>query len=108
MGAAPSTHECFLEVSSTQNGVVDRAGLVAAGFSVARIDRARKSRRLLPVFRGVYAVGREVETTEAVWRAATIAAGKGAVLMGKERGRSLGDAQPPVGVASPDRGCPCR
>lgn len=80
----------MLLIGARQHGVVGRAELVEAGLSPARIDRARKSRRLLPVFRGVYAVGREIETVEAVWQAATIAGGEGAALTGRSAAEAWG------------------
>lgn len=80
----------MLEVASRQHGVVGRRQLIASGISVGRVDGARRAGRLLPLFTGVYSVGREVETSEAVWKAATLAAGQGAVLMGRSAGEAWG------------------
>ncbi|MDQ2622439.1 MAG: DUF559 domain-containing protein [Actinomycetota bacterium] len=89
-GTTPSTHERLLAIASRQDGVVGRAQLVAAGFPATQVDQARKSRRLLPVFRGVYAVGTEIETVDSLWRAATIAGGGDAVLMGRSAAEAWG------------------
>ncbi len=91
----------MLDVASPQHGVAGREQLIESGISPGRVDGSRRAGRLLPVFTGVYAVGRELETAQAAWKAATIAAGKGAVLMGRSAGEAWGmlDRRP---------GLPCR
>jgi hypothetical protein len=63
--------------------VLSRAELRALGCPNPRIDGWLESRRLVPLFRGVYAFGRDIETAESAWRAALLATGPGAVLAGR-------------------------
>jgi hypothetical protein len=63
--------------------VLSRAELRALGCPNRSIDGWLESKRLVPLFRGVYAFGRDIETAEAAWRAALLAAGPGAVLAGR-------------------------
>ena len=67
-------------LATRQHGIVGRRQLVELGETVGRIDRAVARRWLLPVHRGVYAVGHRSLTPEAWWMAGTLAAGPGAVL----------------------------
>jgi very-short-patch-repair endonuclease len=61
-------------------GVVDRAGLLAAGVTRREIDRRLARGRLHLVHRGVYAVGHPWLSPEGRWLAAVLAGGEGAVL----------------------------
>jgi len=60
--------------------VAGRHELVEAGFSPSRIDCWIRNGRLIKVVRSVYSYGRDVDSREAVWRAALIAAGPGSAL----------------------------
>jgi hypothetical protein len=57
--------------------------LRAAGFEESRIYNWCRSGRLIPVARGVYSYGRDVELREAALRVALLLAGPGAALTGK-------------------------
>lgn len=50
---------------------------------MTRIRSWLRRGRLITVLRGVYSYGRDIETREAAWRAAIVAAGEGAVLAGR-------------------------
>jgi hypothetical protein len=63
--------------------VLSRAELRALGCPNRRIDGWLESKRLVPLFRGVYAFGRDIETADAAWRAALLASAPGAVLAGR-------------------------
>lgn len=60
--------------------VAGREELIEAGFSASRIKNWLRGRRLIKLFHGVYVFGRDVETREAVWRAALVVAGPGSAL----------------------------
>jgi hypothetical protein len=53
------------------------------GCTARSIDSWLESARLIPLFRGVYAYGRDIETAEAAWRAALLATGPDSVLAGR-------------------------
>ena len=63
--------------------VAGRAELIAQGFRPTRIRSWLRVGRLVPVIRGVYSYGRDVETPEGAWRAALAAAGPKSVLTGR-------------------------
>jgi predicted transcriptional regulator of viral defense system len=67
-------------LASRQHGVVARSQLVAAGIGRGAIDHRLALRRLLPVHRGVFAVGHTASSRYGAWMAAVLAAGTGAVL----------------------------
>jgi very-short-patch-repair endonuclease len=60
-------------LSARQHGVVARAQLPAAGIGRRAVQRRIESRRLHPLYRGVYAVGHSVVSERARWMAATLA-----------------------------------
>lgn len=88
----------LLAASAVQDGVVTRAQLLAAGIAESQIDSWRRTQRLLPVLPGVYSVGRSVETHDGVWRAAMLAAGDDAVLMGVSAACIWGMVGTPPGI----------
>lgn len=67
-------------LADAQHGVVSRTQLIAAGITERQIDRRIAAKRLRVVHRGVYAVGHAARCQEAIWMAAVLAAGEGAVL----------------------------
>jgi very-short-patch-repair endonuclease len=68
-------------IAREQDGIVAQAQLLAAGASRSAIGRARRSGRLHPIHRGIYAaVAPELLTEEGHLVAALLAAGEGALL----------------------------
>jgi putative AbiEi antitoxin of type IV toxin-antitoxin system/uncharacterized protein DUF559 len=67
-------------LAADQYGVVSASQLCAAGLSREQIKRRLRSGRLLPVHRGVYAVGHPLLGSQGRWLAAVLACGEGAVL----------------------------
>lgn len=71
-------------LAAAQHGVVTRRQLLDAGLTVEMLRTRRTSRRLLPLHRGVYAVGHRRLRREGHRLAAVLAAGPGAVLSHRE------------------------
>lgn len=67
-------------LAARQDGVVARAQLVARGIGRDVIDRLVAAGSLIPLYRGVYAVGHRAVGERGLMRAALFAAGAGAVL----------------------------
>jgi predicted transcriptional regulator of viral defense system len=67
-------------VARTQHGYITRSQLLALGLGPSAIAYRVKIGRLIPVYRGVYAVGHVPLGTEARAHAAVLACGAGAVL----------------------------
>jgi very-short-patch-repair endonuclease len=67
-------------LADSQYGIVDRPELLALGLSGDAIGRRVRSRRLRPLYRGVYAVGHRALRPEAHRLAAVRASGRGAAL----------------------------
>lgn len=67
-------------VARTQHGYITRSQLLALGMGVGAIEYRIKIGRLIPVYRGVYAVGHVPIGREARSHAAVLACGAGAVL----------------------------
>ena len=72
--------EAIAALAARQYGVVERMQLYALGASRAQIGHRLHAERLLPLYRGVYAVGHAVLRAEGRWLAATMAYGPRAVL----------------------------
>lgn len=97
--------------------VASRRELVATGFSCSRIDNWVRTGRLIKIVRSVYAYGRDVETQEAVRRAALLAAGAESALIGRSACEAWGLIEPrpgfpalvevgsPIGQARRLKGC---
>jgi very-short-patch-repair endonuclease len=68
------------KLAERQHGVVTRDQLRESGLGEGAIDARLARRRLLPIHRGVYAVGHRGRTVEARWTAAVLALRPGAVL----------------------------
>jgi hypothetical protein len=75
-----STKAAAWKLTREQHGVVSRRQLLDLGFSHDAISHRLATRRLHPITRGVYAVGRPDLTREGRWMAALLACGEGAVL----------------------------
>ena len=73
-------HPAFWSLVRRQHGVISGEQLVALGFSDEAIKHRVRRGRLVPLWRGVFAVGRLEPTREAWWMGAVLAAGKDAVL----------------------------
>jgi REase_MTES_1575/Transcriptional regulator, AbiEi antitoxin len=71
-------------LAASQQGAVARRQLLEAGFSSSTIDRWIERGRLLPVHRGVYAVGHARLTRDGFRFAALLAAGRRAALSHRE------------------------
>jgi very-short-patch-repair endonuclease len=72
--------ERIAALAGTQYGVLTRRQLMALGASGQQIDHRRKTGRLVPLHRGVYALGHKVLRTEGHWLAAVLACGERAML----------------------------
>lgn len=70
----------FWAVVRSQHGVVTRRQLLDLGFTERAIKHRLTAGRLLPIWRGVYAVGRPELTQYGRWMAAVLACGSGAAL----------------------------
>ncbi|HWM55211.1 MAG TPA: type IV toxin-antitoxin system AbiEi family antitoxin domain-containing protein [Solirubrobacterales bacterium] len=91
-------------IASRQHGVVSRQQLRNAGLGEAAIGRRVESGRLHRVHRGVYAVGHRSLPIEALWMAAVLACGEGAVLSHRSAACLWGLLRPrsgPVDVSIP-------
>jgi hypothetical protein len=66
--------------AAMQHGLVTLVQLLSAGLVHSQISRRVASGRLHRVHTGVYAVGHEVLSREALWHAAVLGAGEGAAL----------------------------
>lgn len=85
-------------LTSRHHFVAHRDELTAHGFVRHQIDSWIRSGRLIRVLRGVYAYGRDLETKDAAWRAATLAAGPGAALSGRSACQKWGMVREPAGL----------
>jgi len=68
------------DLAHQQHGVVTRDQLLRLGFSDAAIRHRVERRRLHPVHRGVYAVGRSALDQSGRWMAAVLSCGPRAAL----------------------------
>lgn len=69
-----------MALASTQHGIVTRPQLRALGLTDRAISHRMAAGRLIPLYRGVYAVGHAALSQRGRWLAATFACGAGAVL----------------------------
>jgi hypothetical protein len=67
-------------VAARQHGIVSHAQLRRLGLTNEAIKYRVRKRRLIPLYRAVYAVGHEGLTREGRWMAGVLACGAGAVL----------------------------
>jgi very-short-patch-repair endonuclease len=82
--------DAIAALATRQHGVVARHQLVSLGLSLDAIDHRVERGRLLPLHRGVYAVGHRRVTGHGHWLAAVLAAGPGAVLSHRSAGALWG------------------
>lgn len=68
------------ELADRQHGVVSRRQLLASGVTATMVETRLRRRQLVPLHRGVYAVGHRRLTERGFWMAAVLAAGPGAAL----------------------------
>jgi len=89
--APPNRHEmvaALWALVGTQHGVISYAQLRGLGYSKDAIRHRVRVGRLIPLWPGVYAVGRPEVTRRGLWMAATLACGEGYALDG-ESGAAL-------------------
>src|SRR2546423_841893 len=98
-------------LAGRQHGVVTRTQLLELGFSAQAIKHRVGKRRLHPVARGVYVVGRPELTKNGRWMAAVMSCGPGA-LISHEDAAALFEIrrkrQVPIEVSVPRRSFPRR
>ncbi len=90
-----------------QWGVVARSQLLAAGLTRKAVEVRLESGRLVPLHRGVYAVGHARLRREGYWLAAVLAVGPGAVLSHREAAALHGvrpTSRPTIDVTTTRRG----
>jgi predicted transcriptional regulator of viral defense system len=78
--AQPPVDALIAEIARRQHGVIAREQLRALGLSPNAIHRRVAAGRLIPVHRGVYAVGHALLGDKGRWMAAVVACGPAAVL----------------------------
>jgi very-short-patch-repair endonuclease len=78
------------DLAGSQHGVVTRAQLLAAGFTVGQIKSRLRSGALLREYPAVYRVGHRAPSVEARYLAAVWACGRGARLSDRAAGHLLG------------------
>jgi hypothetical protein len=80
----PRPDRTIATLAAQQYGVVARRQLLAAGLTRDAVKVRLASSRLVPLYRGVYAVGHRSLRREGGWLAAVLAAGPGAALSHRE------------------------
>jgi very-short-patch-repair endonuclease len=88
--APSSDHANVRALIQRQHNNITHAQLLSNGYSEDAIRHRRESGRLHVLFRGVYAVGRPHDTLEALWAAAVLRSGPGAVLSHDSAAACLG------------------
>jgi very-short-patch-repair endonuclease/predicted transcriptional regulator of viral defense system len=78
------------EVAARQHGVISRVQLLALGVGKDWIHHKVGTGWLIPIHRGVYAVGHRNRSRETMWMAAVLASGDGAVLSHRPAGALWG------------------
>jgi very-short-patch-repair endonuclease len=81
-------------LARSQHGVISATQLKALGYSRSAIRHRVAKRRLHPIHRGVYAVGRRDLTQEGKWMAAVLVSGPGA-LLSHQSAAALLEIRPP-------------
>jgi hypothetical protein len=91
------TEAVLAALADRQYGVVARRQLLHLGVDRSAIDRRLLRRSLIPLHRGVYAVGHRKLRHEGRWLAAVLAVGPGAVLSHRDAAALYGMRKPPEG-----------
>jgi hypothetical protein len=96
-------------LAAQQHGVVARRQLLAAGLASSTVDDRIASGHLVPLHRGVYAVGHRSLCADGWWMAAVLAVGPGAVLSHRDAAQlhglgSFGGSRIDVSTAAERRG----
>ncbi len=86
MGCHETADGTIAGIATRQYGVVSRSQVIACGVSPRQIQRRVAAGRLIPMHRGVFAVGHGAPRQEARWLAAVLACGEGAVLSHRSAG----------------------
>jgi very-short-patch-repair endonuclease len=81
--------QLIAELAERQHGVVARWQLLAV-VGPDWVDHKLRSGRLIPLYRGIYALGHRQATREMKWMAAVLAGGPGAVLSHRAAGAHWG------------------
>lgn len=79
-------HRALAELATRQQGVVAYEQLRDAGFSPDAIKQMRAARRIVPLYRGVYAVGHGRVSSQGRLMAAVLAGGAGTVVSHRSAG----------------------
>lgn len=100
-----SPHHRVARVARRQHGVVSLRQLIDAGLSRESVKRRAREGLLHRVHRGVYGVGHPPKTVEAVYMAAVLACGPGALLCGRAAAHLYGlvSGAPPVAEVAATR-----
>jgi hypothetical protein len=77
-------------IAGRQHGRVTREQLLDVGLGPDAIDHRLATKRLIRVYRSVYAVGHLNRSKESAWMAAVLAGGEGAVLSHRSAGAAWG------------------
>ncbi|MCB0857728.1 MAG: DUF559 domain-containing protein [Solirubrobacterales bacterium] len=83
---------------SRRSFVAHRNELRGAGISARQINSWVRNGRLIRILQSTYALGRDIETCDAAWRAATLAAGEGSALIARSACEKWGLVTSPEGV----------
>ena len=84
------------ELARRQHGVVSGAQLRALGIGAGALRRGREAGRLLPVHRGVYAVGHDRLTARGrSWAAVLACGGPEAAVLSHRSAAASGTSSPP-------------
>ena len=79
-GSMSAAWRRVVELASRQHGVIARRQMADLGISTRAVEWWQRDGRLVPLHRGVYAIGRPQLTREGRWLAAVLAVGADAVL----------------------------
>jgi very-short-patch-repair endonuclease len=93
---ADPSHTAIAGLADRQYGVISRRQLAAIGLGRGAIEKHLLRRSLIPLHRGVYAVGHRRLRIEGRWLAAVLAAGPGAVLSHRDAAALHGLRPPPA------------
>jgi hypothetical protein len=90
MGTEGDIDRRVAALAAAQHGVLSRAQLLAAGLQAGAIMRRLAARRLIPLHRGVYALGHAQLRPDGFLMAAALAGGPRAVLVGRSAAAAWG------------------